>query len=71
MIFTIKDLMAKLTEVAAEHGDDCLVGIDDADTNWELPLEEFSFEPTTRRVLLKSDYYGEEWPTSRSGEAVK
>ncbi len=66
MIFTVADLINKLSEVAEQHGPDCLVGIDDADTGWELPVEEFRFDPETKRVLLRSDYVGECWPGSRS-----
>lgn len=42
-ILTVRDLIEKLGDIVERYGDTHLVGIIDADTNWQLPVEEFTF----------------------------
>jgi hypothetical protein len=68
VIFTVKHLAGLLNEIAARHGDGCLIGIDDADTDWEMPLEEFRFDEATKRVLLRAYYHHEKWPEETAAD---
>jgi hypothetical protein len=68
VIYTVRQLINELVEIASAHGDACQVGIDDADTSWELPLEEVTFDLKTKRVLLKGDYHGEEFSADPQGD---
>lgn len=64
-ILTVRDLIKKLNDVVKRHGDTYLIGVIDADTSWEIPVEEFTFDEATKRVLLRGEYHGEEWPDEK------
>ncbi len=57
---TISKLISALDALKAAHGD-CVVAIEDNDTDWHLGMQSVKFDEVNERVLLKgADYWSKE-----------
>lgn len=56
MLHTLDALIEALSKMRETHGGSCQAGIEDADTNWTLPIERVYFDEEDRRVLIFADY---------------
>ena len=56
MYFTLDALIAELERMKETHGGACQVGVEDADTNWTLPIQKVYFLEAEERVLIFADY---------------
>lgn len=56
MYQTLNVLIAELERMKEAHGGECQVGVEDADTNWSLPIQRVYFDSREQRVLIFADY---------------
>lgn len=56
MYHTLNVLIAELERMRETHGGGYQVGVEDADTNWSLPIQKVYFESREQRVLIFADY---------------
>jgi hypothetical protein len=61
----LSELIAALENLRSQHGD-CLVVIDDADTNWPLAIDTIEYDPGEGRVSIGGEYHSKESTELRS-----